>query len=60
MLRGIVETILRESSENGGAKAQREICRDELVALFHDEFAAHAMLVRSRKAARAAQMQMAA
>ena len=60
MFKMLVETIRKSSvAEEGGAMPCR-LGRAELQTLFQDEFAAHAEIVRARKAARQAQVRMAA
>jgi|GEM_PF-4372183 len=60
MFKMLVQTIRKTSVEEEGVGASRSLARAELQALFHDDFAAHAVIVRSRKAARNAQVKMAA
>ena len=60
MFKMLVETIRKSSVEEEGAQVPRILARAELQALFHDDFAAHAVIVRSRKAARNGQVRMAA
>ncbi|PLL12025.1 hypothetical protein C0V75_14155 [Tabrizicola sp. TH137] len=60
MFKVLVETILKTSADEDGITAPRTLARAELQALFRDDFAAQAMLIRSRKAMRASKVQMAA
>ena len=60
MFWNLVETIRGSSIEEEGASAPRALARAELQDLFRDDFAAQAVMIRSRKAMRAAQVQMAA
>lgn len=60
MFKVLVKTILQDCNETGAGGEPLGIDKAELMALFRDDFADHAMLVRSRKAARHAQMRLAA
>lgn len=60
MFKMLVETIRKTAMEEDGSGAPCALARAELQALFRDDFAAHAVIVRSRKAARQAQVRMAA
>lgn len=60
MLKNLVETIRGSSIQEEGITAPRTLARAELQDLFRDDFAAQALMIRSRKAMRAAQVRMAA
>ena len=60
MFKVLVKTILQDCTETAADGGPLAIEKAELQALFRDDFADHAMLVRSRKAARQAQMRLAA
>lgn len=60
MFKVLVKTILQDCNDTAVACGPLAIDKAELQALFRDDFADHAMLVRSRKAARQAQMRLAA
>ena len=60
MLRTLVETICGSAHDEEGMAAPRGLARAELQDLFREDFAAQAVMIRSRKALRRAGMQMAA
>ena len=60
MLRNLFETIRRSSVQEEDGAAPCGLARSELLDLFRDDFAAQAVMIRSRKAMRASAMQMAA
>jgi hypothetical protein len=60
MFKMLVETIRKTSVEEEGVRAPRTLARAELQDLFRDDFAAQAVMIRSRKAARNGQVRMAA
>ena len=60
MIKVLVVTLLKKTSEPAEVTAPRVLVREELENLFYDDFAAHAMIIKSRKAARAMQGLMAA
>lgn len=53
MMKVLAETLLKKTSEPTEVAAPQVVGRAELENLFHDDFAAHAMIIKSRKAARA-------
>lgn len=60
MMKVLAVTLLKKTSEPAEVAAPRVLVREELENLFHDDFAAHAMIIKSRKAARAMPERMAA
>jgi hypothetical protein len=60
MMKVLAETLLKKSSEPAEAALPRGLGRAELEHLFHDDFVAHAMVIKSRKAARLMNDRMAA
>ncbi|NBE09215.1 hypothetical protein [Paragemmobacter ruber] len=60
MFKVLVKTILQDCNDTAVKGGPLAIDKAELQALFRDDFADHAMLVRSRKAARQAQLRLAA
>lgn len=54
MFKTIVDTILKTTEAPVDVCAPRGLARDELLALFRDDFAAQAELIRARKARRVA------
>jgi hypothetical protein len=60
MFKVLVKTLLQDCGDNGMGVSPLTIDKAELQDLFRDDFAAQAVMIRSRKAMRAAQVQMAA
>lgn len=60
MFRNLFEAICGTCVQEDGATAQRGLARAELQDLFRDDFAAQAVMTRSRKVMRGAAMHMAA
>jgi hypothetical protein len=60
MLKVLVQAILNDGDESGMGHRPHGIDKAELQALFRDDFADHAMILRSRKAARRGEARLAA
>ena len=60
MFKTIVDTILKTAEAPSEMRKPRGLARDELLALFRDDFAAQAELIRARKARCGAVMKLAA
>ncbi|MCZ8077765.1 MAG: hypothetical protein RSE12_20310 [Fuscovulum sp.] len=60
MMKVLAVTMLKKTAEPTVVTGPQILGRAELEDLFQDDFAAHAMLIKSRKAARAAQGRLAA
>lgn len=59
MFKVLAATILKKAAEQADVCEHHRLARVELESLFQDDFAAHAMIVKSRKAARAAEARFA-
>lgn len=60
MMKVLAVTILKKTSEPSVVNTPKILGRAEIENLFQDDFVAHAMIVKSRKAARALQDRLAA